>query len=109
MTTSFNLRKITELLSATQEDPLKAFVGGTLPRSTRQIGTWIEKAFGAPRIELRAMCLMVVKLAGASSVRTRHSSSRKIKSMTQWRLFSMAQCARTTGPSWAAGYAKGAM
>jgi hypothetical protein len=65
VTTSFNLRKSAELLSATQEDLLKAFVGGTLPRSTRQIGTWIEKEFGAPRIELRAMCLMVVKLAGA--------------------------------------------
>ena len=33
------------------------------------------------------MCLMVVKLAGAWSVRMRHSSSRKTMSMTQCRLW----------------------
>src|SRR3954466_4118460 len=41
------------------------------------------------------MCLMVVKLAGAWSVRMRHSSSRKTMSMTQCRLFSTAQWLRT--------------
>src|SRR5271166_4011435 len=46
---------------------------------------------GARLSRLWAMCLMVVKLAGACSVRTRHSSSRKTMSRTQWRLFSMAQ------------------
>jgi hypothetical protein len=44
---------------------------------------------GAFRIRLWAICLMVAKLAGAWSVRTRHSSSRKIMSKTQCRLFSM--------------------
>jgi transposase len=33
-------------LSAAQEDALKAFVGATLPRSTRQIGAFIEREFG---------------------------------------------------------------
>ena len=33
-------------LSAAQEDALKAFVAAKLPRSTRQIGAWIEKEFG---------------------------------------------------------------
>ena len=40
---------------------------------------------------LRAMCLIVVKLAGALPVRTRHSSSRNIMSMVQCRLFSTLQ------------------
>ena len=54
---------------------------------------------GARRIRLWAMCLRVVKLAGACSVRMRHSSSRKIMSITQCRLFSMAQWLRITGPN----------
>ena len=33
-------------LSAEQEDALKAFVGATLPRSTRQVGAFIEQEFG---------------------------------------------------------------
>ena len=49
------------------------------------------------------MCLMVVKFAGAYSVRTRHSSSRKAMSITQWRLFSMAQWLRTVAPNCLAG------
>jgi len=49
------------------------------------------------------MCLMVVKFAGAYSVRTRHSSSRKAMSITQWRLFSMAQWFRTVAPNCLAG------
>jgi hypothetical protein len=53
---------------------------------------------GAFRIRLWAMCFRVVKLAGAWSVRMRHSSSRKIMSMTQCRLFSTAQRLRMTGP-----------
>ena len=35
-----------ELLESEQEDDLKAWAGATLPRSTRQIGSWIEKEFG---------------------------------------------------------------
>jgi hypothetical protein len=35
-------------LSVKQEDDLKAWVGAALPRSTRQIGAWIEKEFGRP-------------------------------------------------------------
>jgi hypothetical protein len=31
------------------------------------------------------MCLTMARLKGALSVRTRHSSSRKIMSSTQWR------------------------
>src|SRR3546814_6389459 len=46
---------------------------------------------GADRSRLCAMCFVVVKFAGACSVRTRHSSSRKTISITQWRLFSIAQ------------------
>jgi transposase len=33
-------------LAAQQEDRLKAWVGKHLPRSTREIGAWIERAFG---------------------------------------------------------------
>jgi len=33
-------------LSAAQEDALKAFVSATLPRSTRQVGAFIEREFG---------------------------------------------------------------
>jgi transposase len=33
-------------LSAAQEDALKVFVSATLPRSTRQVGAWIEQEFG---------------------------------------------------------------
>jgi len=33
-------------LSLEQQDKLKAWIGETLPRSTRQIGEWIEKEFG---------------------------------------------------------------
>ena len=40
------------------------------------------------------------KLAGALSVRTRHSSSRKIMSNTQCRPFSIIQWPRTIGPIW---------
>ena len=50
-----------------------------------------ESLLGARRIKLWLMCLRVVKLAGALWVRTRHSSSRNAMSMTQCRLFSMAQ------------------
>ena len=33
-------------LSAGQEDDLKAWVGASLPRTTRQVGAWIEQHFG---------------------------------------------------------------
>src|SRR5688500_20255753 len=52
------------------------------------------------------MCLMVVKLAAPSSVRTRHSSSRKTRSMIQCML-STAQWLRTTGPNCAARSSRG--
>jgi hypothetical protein len=35
-----------ESIVVQQEDDLKAWVGAALPRSTRQIGAWIEKEFG---------------------------------------------------------------
>ena len=44
--TSFDVGGSSSFLSATQEDALKVFVSATLPRSTRQIGAWIEKEFG---------------------------------------------------------------
>jgi hypothetical protein len=37
---------LTGFLSTGQEDALKAYVGATLPRSTRQVGAWIEQEFG---------------------------------------------------------------
>ena len=33
-------------MSAAQEDNLKAWVAASLPRSTRQVGAWIEQEFG---------------------------------------------------------------
>ena len=44
--TSFDVGGSTSYLSAKQEDDLKAWAGAALPRSTRQIGAWIEKEFG---------------------------------------------------------------
>ncbi len=44
--TSFNVGGSASYLSVKQEDYLKAWVGAALPRSTRQIGAWIEKEFG---------------------------------------------------------------
>jgi hypothetical protein len=71
-------------------------------KSSSQAATFrrsrIESLLVAVRSRLWAMCLMVVKLAGACSVRTRHSSSRNIMSITQCRLFSMDQWLRTMGP-----------
>src|SRR6201997_3513102 len=44
--TSFDMGGSAGFLSAAQEGALKAFVGTTLPRSTRQIGAFIEREFG---------------------------------------------------------------
>ena len=44
--TSFDVGGSASYLSMQQEDDLKAWVGAVLPRSTRQIGAWIEKEFG---------------------------------------------------------------
>ena len=44
--TSFDVGGSAGFLSAAQEDALKAFVGTTLPRSTRQIGAFIAREFG---------------------------------------------------------------
>jgi transposase len=44
--TSFDMGGSASFLSAAQEDALKVFVSEALPRSTRQIGAWIEKEFG---------------------------------------------------------------
>jgi transposase len=44
--TSFDVGGSASYLTANQEDDLKAWVGATLPRSTRQIGAWTLKEFG---------------------------------------------------------------
>ncbi len=44
--TSFDVGGSTSYLSAKQEDDLKAWVGATLPRSTRRVGAWIEQESG---------------------------------------------------------------
>jgi transposase len=44
--TSFDTGGSMGILSAKQEDALKAFVSATLPRSTRQAGAWIAQEFG---------------------------------------------------------------
>src|ERR1700740_1650435 len=44
--TSFDMGGSAGFLSAAQEDALKAFVATTLPRSTREIGAFIERKFG---------------------------------------------------------------
>ena len=44
--TSFDVGGSAGFLSAAQEDALKALVSATLPRSTRQVGAWIEQEFG---------------------------------------------------------------
>ena len=49
-------------------------------------------------MRLLAMCLIVVKFAGAFWVRTRQASSHKTVSITQSRLFSMDHWLRIIGP-----------
>ena len=44
--TGFDMGGSAGFLSTAQEDALRAFVGATLPRSTRQVGAWIEQEFG---------------------------------------------------------------
>src|SRR5262249_16043828 len=44
--TSFDVGGSASFLSAVQEETLKAFVATTLPRSTRQVGAFIEREFG---------------------------------------------------------------
>ena len=44
--TSFEMGGSAGFLNTTQEDALKAFVGATLPHSTRQVGAFIEQEFG---------------------------------------------------------------
>ena len=44
--TSFDVGGSASYMTARQEDDLKAWVGAALPRSTRQIGAWIETEFG---------------------------------------------------------------
>jgi transposase len=44
--TSFDVGGSASYLSVKQEDDLTAWVGAVLPRSTRQIGAWIEKELG---------------------------------------------------------------
>jgi transposase len=44
--TSFDMGGSASFLSAAQEEALKAFVGTALPRSTRQVGAFIEQQFG---------------------------------------------------------------
>src|ERR1700746_2102843 len=44
--TSFDVGGSASFLSAAQEEALKVFVSATLPRSTRQVGAWIEQEFG---------------------------------------------------------------
>jgi transposase len=44
--TSFDMGGGESFLSAAQEGDLKTWVASTLPRTTRQVGAWIEKEFG---------------------------------------------------------------
>src|SRR6516164_1069762 len=44
--TSFDIGGSASFLTAAQEEALKAFVGATLPRSTRQVGAFITREFG---------------------------------------------------------------
>jgi hypothetical protein len=44
--TSFDAGGSVGFLSVVQEDDLKTCVASTLPRTTRQVGAWIEKEFG---------------------------------------------------------------
>src|ERR1022692_2368172 len=44
--TSFDVGGSASYLTVKQEDDLKAWVSAALPRSTRQIGAWIETEFG---------------------------------------------------------------
>jgi hypothetical protein len=45
--TSFDMGGSASFLTAAQEEALKAFVGATLPRSTRQVGAFIAREFAS--------------------------------------------------------------
>ena len=44
--TNFDMGGSAGFMSAAQEDNLKVWVAASLPRSTRQVGAWIEQEFG---------------------------------------------------------------
>ena len=44
--TRFEMGGSSGLMNGEQQEALKAWVAATLPRSTRQVGAWIEKEFG---------------------------------------------------------------
>src|ERR1700730_2097555 len=66
-------------------------------------------AAAAFRIGLLALYFIGVKSAGARSLRTRQSPSRKTISITQGKPFAAAQRSRTSGPSAAVSNAAGVM
>ena len=43
---SFGYERSTCRLSEAQQDKLKAWIAETLPRTTREVGDWIEKEYG---------------------------------------------------------------
>src|ERR1039458_9082631 len=61
--TSFDMGGSASFLSAAQEDALKVWVAAALPRSTRQIGAFIEKEFG-PVYESRSGLIALLHRLG---------------------------------------------
>src|ERR1700739_343451 len=60
--TSFDMGGSASFLSAAQENALKAFVGTTLPRSTRQVGAFIAQEFGLVYESRSGMVALVDRL-----------------------------------------------
>ena len=71
--TSFDVGGSASYLSVKQEDDLKAWVSAALPRSTRQIGAWIETEFGLVD-ESRSGLIALLHRLGLELQAGRHSA-----------------------------------
>jgi transposase len=74
--TSIDMGGSTSFFTTTQEDALKAFVGATLPRSTRQVSAVIEREFGLV-YESRSELIALLHRLG-SNITSRMSLPRKL-------------------------------
>ena len=87
--TSFDMGGSAGLLSAAQEEDLRAWVGATLPRTTRQVGAWIAQEFGVVYESRSGLIALMHRLGleytgrpssrASSTKKSRRPSSRAMK------------------------------
>lgn len=69
------------LLNAAQQGQLKAWIGATLPRTTREIGAWIQKAYGIEYLGRSGLVALLHRLG--VTYRKPKTVSRKLDPKTQ--------------------------